>query len=591
MQYVVTYITPLPGNEPALGLDLASETVRREGAEAARDTGEPRMTSQIRLVQNRENRPGFLLFLPVYRRGAVVTTVDERRAALKAWVDVPFVVGHFLQGVLGNRSRKLRFYVFEQGSPDQAHLLYASETIGATLPSFERMTSLDLAGQKFTLGWVRGPDFVPSAQSPIAWLAIGLAVGTAVLAGWVRSLRLFHERAEALVVIRTAALKKVQEQFLQAQKMEAVGLLAGGVAHDFNNILASVLMYLGLLQENPSTDPGTLASLKELEKDVHRGAALVRQLLAFSRRQAMEPKVLDLRELIQGLSKMLRRLLGEHITLSVQASDGLPPVQADAGMIEQVVMNLCINARDAMPRGGKLSLRLDAIDIGADAAAANGNAREGRFLRLSVADTGCGMDEPTLRRVFEPFFTTKGIGKGTGLGLATAYGIVKQHGGWIEVQSEVGLGSTFHVYLPACAGTADATPKGAAPRPKSGCDETVLVVEDEDGLRALTVIALRRQGYRVLEAVDGQDALRVWQDHRDEVDLLFTDMVMHGEITGRELAGQLRADRPDLKVLICTGYSQDPGLQDPDAMRISVLRKPFTIGVLAQVVRQCLDAS
>ena len=389
-----------------------------------------------------------------------------------------------------------------------------------------------------------------------------------------------------------AMLRQTEEDFRQAQKMEAVGQLAGGVAHDFNNLLAAVLMHIGLLQEEPSIDRETRDSLKELEKDVLRGSALTRQLLTFSRRQAMEPKVLNLGVVLRGLLKMLRRLLGENIVLSLNGPEELPMVYADAGMMEQMVMNLCVNARDAMPHGGRLDLSLEAVDIRAEDLAAQPEGRAGRFLRLSVSDSGAGMDAETLRHIFEPFFTTKGIGKGTGLGLATVHGIVKQHGGWVEVQSTVQQGTTFRVYLPASGMLADAAASAEEPQRMPGGGEVVLIAEDEDSLRAVSAAALQRHGYRVFSAVNGDDALRLWAAHRDEIDLLFTDMVMPGEMTGWELASKLRAGKPGLKVIICTGYSQESDLRELDAgTRTALLRKPFDVARLLQTVRQCLDSN
>jgi CheY-like chemotaxis protein len=304
----------------------------------------------------------------------------------------------------------------------------------------------------------------------------------------------------------------------------------------------------------------------------------------------MELSVLDLNDLLRGLMKMLRRLLGEDIAMSLHGQQSLPRVEADAGMVEQVVINLCVNARDAMSRGGQLILRTEAVEVSAEAAAANAEARAGHFVRLSVTDTGCGMDEKTQRRIFEPFFTTKEIGKGTGLGLATVYGIAKQHRGWVEVESAVGRGTTFRVHLPVCENPAEVARETEKPQPARGRNETVLVVEDEPGVRIAAGIALQHHGYRVIAAANGPEALRQWQEHRDEIDLLLTDMVMPGGMNGRELANKLREERPGLKVIFCTGYSQVLAKEQLEAgVRITILRKPFDQARLLNEVRRCLD--
>lgn len=387
-----------------------------------------------------------------------------------------------------------------------------------------------------------------------------------------------------------AALRQTEEQFRQAQKMEAVGQLAGGVAHDFNNILAAVLMYLGILQEEPALDRNIRAALKDLEKETQRGAVLTRQLLAFSRQQAMEPRILNLDELIAGLLKMLRRLLGENIALSMHRLRGLPMIHADAGMMEQVVINLCVNARDAMPQGGKLNLVVEDVTLDARTAGTNADARAGRFLKLTVSDTGCGMSRSTLDRIFEPFFTTKGLGKGTGLGLATVYGIVKQHEGWVEVESAVGHGSSFRVYLPACDVEVGAERVADPPKPAGGRNELVMIVEDEFSLRTALAASLQKHGYQTIEAADGEEALKLWEKHGERVSLLFTDMVMPGNLSGLDLAERFRKRQPGLKVVVFTGYSPEATRRLPDAsLDITVLKKPADIGQLLATVRQCLD--
>jgi PAS domain S-box-containing protein len=387
--------------------------------------------------------------------------------------------------------------------------------------------------------------------------------------------------------------KALEEQFRQAQKMEAIGQLAGGVAHDFNNILAAVMMYLGLLQDEPTLTPTIRSSLKELSREIQRGAVLTRQLLAFSRQQAMESTRLDLATIVSGLIKMLSRLLGENIKILVERDPAVAAVEADAGMMEQVVINLCINARDAMPRGGSLTLRTETIAVAPGSSAEPSGVRPGRFVRLSVTDTGDGMSAETLQHIFEPFFTTKAVGKGTGLGLATVYGIVQQHGGWVTVESVLGQGTSFHVHLPASSEVATCAPAPGAPlAPAKGGSETILLVEDEPSLRTIVALMLRHHGYHVIEASDGHEAMRLWKQHSAAISLLFTDLVMPNGLSGQELIARLRALRPTLKVIACTGYNKHlTTSQFPPESGIILLRKPFDSTEARVAVRACLDQS
>ena len=384
--------------------------------------------------------------------------------------------------------------------------------------------------------------------------------------------------------------KGLEDQLRQAQKMEAVGQLAGGVAHDFNNILAAILMNLGLLREEPQLSPEILASLKEIEVEANRAANLIRQLLVFSRRQIPQRRPLDLNEVLGNLLKLLRRLLGEHVILEFPGHPDLPSVEADVGMIEQVVMNLSVNARDAMPSGGRLTIGLEVVELDGAAATANPEARPGRFVCLAVADTGCGMDEVTRKRVFEPFFTTKDVGQGTGLGLATVYGIAKQHQGWTEVASAIGQGTTFRVFLPVATAAAPAPLASPPPAAWRGGHETILLVEDEPAVRRLVGRCLRRSGYRVFEATNGVEALELWRQHGERIDLLFTDMVMPEGMTGLALAERLRADKSALKVIVSSGYSLEITSRGaPAGGKTAFLAKPYEMSSLAATVRRCLD--
>jgi PAS domain S-box-containing protein len=383
--------------------------------------------------------------------------------------------------------------------------------------------------------------------------------------------------------------KRLESQLQQAQKMEAMGQLAGGVAHDFNNILATMLMELGLLREEPGLSEDVRAGLHDLVTSVGRATGLTRQILAFSRRQLMQMKPLRLDGLLTDLHKMLGRMLGETIQVDLHAAPESSAIKGDGGMIEQVVMNLCVNARDAMPAGGRIELRVENVTLGESEIAGNPEARMGRFVCLSVTDTGCGMNEQVRQHLFEPFFTTKDTGKGTGLGLSTVYGIVKQHDGWIEVESQEGKGSTFQVLIPALSIDATSANPDAAAAPARGKGETLLLVEDETSLRLAVGSILRRFGYRVLEASNGDEAQIQYQAVHGAVDLLVTDMVMPGKMTGLQLIERLRREKPDLRAIISSGYS---GIQSvPASVGIDVLAKPFETSVLLRAVRHCLDAA
>ena len=384
--------------------------------------------------------------------------------------------------------------------------------------------------------------------------------------------------------------KLLEDRLRQAQRIEAVGQLAGGVAHDYNNVLTSTLMQLGLLLADPKLTEEMRHSLAQLVADAERAAGLTRQLLMFSRRQVVQMKQRDLNEVLANLLKMLQRLLGETISLEFHAGAGPRWVKADAGMIEQVVTNLCVNARDAMaPRGGPLTIDARPVQLDASAAQANAEARPGSFVCLSVTDTGCGMDAATMQHIFEPFFTTKDVGKGTGLGLATVYGIMKQHDGWVEVSSEVGKGSVFRVYFPAMPDAVPPEPGAAKPVVHRG-SETILVVEDEQSVREMVVRSMERLGYRVRVAANGPEAMAIWNEHAREIDLLFTDIKMPGGLSGLDLYDRLKRSKPSLKVVLSSGYSEEIMNLGMSVNPILVfLPKPFDVTELAATVRRCLD--
>jgi signal transduction histidine kinase len=382
--------------------------------------------------------------------------------------------------------------------------------------------------------------------------------------------------------------KKLEERLRQAHKMEAVGRLAGGVAHDFNNLLTIIRGNSDLLKDREGSDVFHQKCVDQIQRAAGRAVSMTRQLLAFSRMQLLQPRLMDLNVVVVEIGKILPRLIGEHIEYTFLPDPNLASVKADPGQIEQVVLNLAVNARDAMPRGGKISLRTANVTINEEQAAKRPPMIPGRYAVLSVTDTGHGMDEATKAHIFEPFYTTKEMGKGTGLGLATVYGVVKQSGGFIWVESIPGAGTTFEIYLPQTAGKAagDEVEKKLSAIPAG--HETVLVVEDEAGVRELACQFLRVKGYTVLEACGGLDALAVSRKHPGTIHVLLSDVVMP-KMSGGELATQLMATRPDMRVAFMSGYSEfsrgDLGKGFPDA---PVLQKPFSPASLVEVVCKAL---
>ncbi|MBC8095545.1 MAG: response regulator [Akkermansiaceae bacterium] len=383
----------------------------------------------------------------------------------------------------------------------------------------------------------------------------------------------------------------LEAQLRQSQKMESVGQLAAGVAHDFNNMLTVIQGHAGMLMTRRSLAPELRDSVQSVSFAAERAASLTRQLLMFSRKSVMQPQLIDLREVIGNMTKMLKRLLGETITLQFQVPAEMLLIEADAAMTEQVIMNLAVNARDAMAMGGKLVIQIDPVAIDEQYQESHPEARLGSFVRLRVSDTGTGMKPATMARIFEPFFTTKEAGKGTGLGLATVYGIVKQHQGWVEVASEYGKGTLFSIFFPATSETAMITRKTELLTAEvRGGSETILIVEDEPSVLAMGKVILQDCGYRVLEASCGVEALNVWRQHQDSINLLLTDMIMPHGISGMDLARRVKAERPAVRILFTSGYCVDQFetefLQHNAA---SFLQKPYTRCTLAKAVRERLD--
>lgn len=383
------------------------------------------------------------------------------------------------------------------------------------------------------------------------------------------------------------ALAERDQQLRQAQKMESIGQLAGGVAHDFNNLLTVILGYSEILLQESET-PNCKGSLEEIRNAAERAAGLTRQLLAFSRKQVLEPKHIDLNGVVSNMKRMLQRLIGEDVQINTLLASDLHQVHADPGQMEQIVMNLAVNARDAMPQGGELGIQTANVELGKGYAASHAEVQPGNYVMLAISDSGCGMDAATQARIFEPFFTTKEIGKGTGLGLATVYGMVRQSGGYIWTYSELGIGTTFKIYLPALeVTTPTASPLGTLGEAQCG-DETILLVEDEDSVRGMTRRALQSHGYKVLEASGPLEAIQISEEYDGVIHLLLTDVVMP-KLNGRRLAELLQPERPEMQVIFISGYTNDTIIRNGILnQEVSFLQKPFAPATLNRKIRESL---
>jgi nitrogen-specific signal transduction histidine kinase/CheY-like chemotaxis protein len=392
-------------------------------------------------------------------------------------------------------------------------------------------------------------------------------------------------------VLDLTAHKKLEQLFRQSQKMEAIGQLASGVAHDFNNILAVIQIQSDLLKLENGLPSEALNFAREISNAAQRAANLTRQLLLFSRKQTMQPRELELNETITNMTQILRRTLGENIEMQFKFAMQPLFIHGDAGMMDQVLLNLAVNARDAMPVGGMLVIKTSAAEFDESAASLTQQARHGKFICLSVSDTGTGIAPENLSRIFDPFFTTKEVGKGTGLGLATVFGIVQQHQGWINVYSEVGKGTTFRIYLPRFDKISSEKSEPTATPTMRGGTETILLVEDENTLRASVQTILSRLGYRVLDAASGAEALEIWRKHRAEIQLVLTDMVMPGAMSGKQLGEQLLKEDSKLKIIYASGYNAEIIDKNfPLKEGVNFLTKPFEMHKLFKIIRDTLDA-
>jgi PAS domain S-box-containing protein len=487
--------------------------------------------------------------------------------------------------------------IYTQIESDAAHLTAGAAQIGLIAKTHEPFTVQDLARDDQADAWVNETGLIAFAGYPLR-VEERLVGVVAVFSRRPIADDLVHALAPAADTISQdverrrveEALQSTEDQLRQAQKMEAIGQLAGGISHDFNNILTVIAGYCELaLRKLPNPDP-LRNNLEEIRKAGDRASGLTRQLLAFSRKQILQPEVLALNQVVTNVEKMLRRLIGENVDLRTALDPGLGTVKADPGQIEQVIMNLAINARDAMPQGGRLTIETGNVELDDAYADQHVTVTSGSYVMLAVTDTGTGMDAQTQARVFEPFFTTKELGKGTGLGLSTVYGIVKQSGGSIWIYSEIGHGTSFKIYLPRVDEAAQVYQRIPETAEILQGTETVLVLEDDETLRRLSRSVLEMFGYRVLEAANGADALSLCETYEGPIELLATDVVMPG-MGGGEAAKRLVELRPEMKVLFMSGYTEDTifhqGVLDQEA---NFIQKPFSPDDLARKVREVLDA-
>jgi signal transduction histidine kinase len=593
----VIYLEPQDGrNRVAMGYDMFSEPVRRSAMERARDTGLPSSTGRIILVYDNK-QAGFIIYIARYRRGMPTETVGDRRAALEGFVYESFRANDLLQAILANeKTPGVGYQVFAGPEPNPDALLYRSDPDGpdARTAGLQGQTSFAVAGSNWILSMAAVPGFEagPGPNRVALFLLTGLIVSGAIFAVTRSEVNTRIAAEQAAADLRRAATQQrlLEQQLIESQKMEGIGRLAGGVAHDFNNLLTAILGYAELM-ESQLEDENLRSELREIRLAGERAAALTQQLLAFSRRQILQPRTLDLNTVVSNIEKMLARLIGEDIKLVTRLEPALGSVKADPGQLEQVIMNLAVNARDSMPEGGTLTFETANSLLDTDFVASHPGARPGGYAALTVADTGIGMSDEVRSHAFEPFFTTKERGKGTGLGLATAYGIVKQSGGYITVESEPGRGTTFRIYLPLVTDSAAASRPGERPTSSPSGSETILLVEDESGVRRMSRTILETQGYTVLEAASGEEALVIARSHEGVIHLVATDVIMPG-MSGRVLWDRLRALRPNSRVLFMSGYTDDViarhGVLESG---IAFLQKPFTPHGLAEKVRDVLDAA
>ncbi len=604
----ILFLEPLSRrNRQALGFDMMSEPTRRAAMEAARQRGSAVMSGAVRLVQEIDpvKQPGFLIYHPLYRPGANRSDKPDP-LRLYGWVYSP-LRAHDLFGAIFQQHnvRSIVVEVFDRSIRAESLLFSSAER--PARPRHATVRTVSIAERPWL---IRVTSVAASgAHSPAVIATIVGVAGTLIsllIAFLVLQQARIAGRTRQEVELRTAELRESNRQLLaeaqarqeaeakvaQMQKIEAIGQLTGGIAHDFNNMLTVIIGNLDIAQRRMDQPQRLRSAVGHARKAAEKAAELTQRLLAFGRQQALLPSALDANDLVRGMSELLRRSLGEAIRLEIVQAGGLWYVFADHAQLENAILNLAINARDAMSEGGVLRIETSNVDLDKPHVREHGDLSPGQYVEIALSDTGQGMTAEVMEKAVEPFFTTKEVGRGTGLGLSQVFGFVKQSGGHFSIQSELGEGTTVKIYLPRFRGSAptlEAERSAPEEMPAGTADEVILVVEDEERVREISVATLRELGYTVLSASDGDHALEILAG-RTDVRLLFTDVVMPG-MNGRRLADAARLTRPSLKVIFTTGYTRNAivhdGRLDED---VALLQKPFTAAALAEKVRQELDA-
>lgn len=611
--FPVLYAEPMDANESVFGFDVGSDPVRRAALDRARDTGAPAATGRIRLVPGGDDS-AILIAYPIYGSRTIPAAVEARRSDLIGFALGAFRVRQLIETTMRSdpaAGQDIYFYDESATSPE-ARLLYYWPSWKRTAPAaalaesevfaaYHWSSPLDVGGRTWTIVFRPAPGYFPFWSNFSAWatFGVGLIVTFLVTAyEWRRSIHtrkietLAADLGDSYTRLESeiAERRETEEQLRQSQKVEAIGQLTGGVAHDFNNLLTVILGNLEIAKEKLPADSSALPNIQLSLTAAIRGAALTERLLAFARRQVLKPEPLDLNRIVEAMHDLLQRTLGGAVEVKSVLRTGLWPAMADRNQIETALINLAINARDAMPNGGHLTIETQNASLDVDYARHNPGVTPGDYVVLAVTDSGAGMTPETLAQAIEPFFTTKPTGKGTGLGLSSVYGFARQSGGHLKLYSEVGRGTTVRLYLPRAHGLAESSSESENNGPFPRGDESILVVDDDSTVRAVAVSHLSGQGYRVLEAKDGPAALKLIKSGRGTIDVLVTDIILAGGMNGPDVAAEAKRHLPRLQILYMSGYTEDAvanhGRFEPFGR---LLQKPFRKADLLRTVRDILD--